>query len=257
MKKSFILTLLVLFLVLTGCQSTPTEDLSVSEDVPAAVETLSPIEKPEGIQLLVELRTTSTWSDLKIINSDLILYAEVASLIGEPAYFDLDDGTLALEQSAEGSATGEQVGLIASFILDESATDISLEFDLTKDCSNQSTVSIYGVVEDQPRMIYQRDLNETEDCGGVAFSMDLDGSLANLEKMGSTNYAKEEVVFVDTDPPTIQNGIEVELLTRTTGAWLVDPELPNYEILALVGEPTQFGHGGDLIIDLGQPDFGG
>ena len=247
MKKLLPLTLLVLLLVITGCKTTPTEEIPKEPGSPAEVD---------GIPLLIELRTSSTWSDFKILNSDLILFAEITSLIGEPSYFDLGDGTLALEQSQEAADAGDQVGFIASLILDESAASATLEFDLTKDCSNQSTVSIYGVVEDQPRMIYQRELGDSKDCGGVAFNMAMAGRLEAMEKIGSANFGKEEAVFIETEPPTIQDGIELELITRSNFSTLsiVDAELPPFEILALVGEPTDLHHGEVIVIDIHQPD---
>jgi len=248
LKKIFTLTLLVFILFLAACQNNPVDPTPVDEK-PSAAEV-------EGIPLIVELRTSSTWSDLKILNTDLILSAEITSLIGDPSYFDLEDSTLAVEQSQEASANGEQVGLIASLILDESAVedDVDLEFDLTKDCSNQSTISIYGVVEDQPRMIYQRDLGETEDCGGVAFSMGISGRLAAMETIGSANFAREEIVFRETEPPTIMNGLEIEFVTRSELSWMEGIELPSLEVLALVGEIEDFGHGNDMVFDLGQSE---
>jgi hypothetical protein len=254
MKRFFlILTLLVLLLVLTACKTAQPDQGLDPQKFESRGESQIYVPQEGDITLLVELRTTSTWSNLKFLNQDLIKSIEMTSIIGTPDYYNLDQMGLYVDQPLETAENGDSVGLIVSYVLDAKAKNVTLDFDLTKDCLNQSMVSIYGVVEDQPRLIYQRDLTETEDCGGVAFTIGLEARLEAMKKMGGTSFIREEAVFVELESPTIQNGLEFELMTRSEMLFIEDPDLPLYEVLARMGEPTLFGHGGEYVIDLNQP----
>ena len=109
MKKVFTLTLLVLILFLPGCKTGPTEQV-----LDTTGESQVYIPQEGDITLIVELTTTSQWSDLKLVNQDQIRFTEVTSILGTPTYYDLEDGGIYLEQSPENAEEKEEAGLIVA-----------------------------------------------------------------------------------------------------------------------------------------------
>ena len=108
MKRVLILTVLVLTLVLAGCNS---------ERVPTQEEPdlISAELDQDIVTLLVELRTTSDYADLEFLFSDFILDMQLIEVIGEPAYTSLERERLELDQDP-GAVNGQsEVGVLMRY----------------------------------------------------------------------------------------------------------------------------------------------
>ncbi len=252
MKKAFTLTLLVLLVVLTACKTAPTD-----QDLDSRGESQIYIPQEGDITLIIELTTTSQWTDLKLVNQDQIKYTEVTSILGNPTYYDLEGGSIYLDQSPENAEKAEEAGLIVSYVHDLHAMGDSLEFELKKDCQNTSRVSVYGVYENVVGLIYQKEFKDSDGCQALPFEFNLRSSFAKMEVVGDPSPGLDEMNFVEMEPPTVQNGFEVELVTQSSWVSLeiLDTEILSYDIIALLGEPTNFGQGNTFLnLDQEIPD---
>lgn len=202
----------IIFLLLsliTACQSEPevsnppTETAIATIQPPTKTETPTAISQITEYQLRIEFISSSDWATLNVLNPEHILSVERTSISGNPTNTDAAPSILALNQPLDAAENGESVGMTVDYVIDGSASEQRMDFELKSGAINECSVRIYYLVGGAHQLVHEAAIQGAVD-GDHAFSLDF-----NAIAVAQSESPKPESSVLPSETATIiyHNGI--------------------------------------------------
>jgi predicted amidohydrolase YtcJ len=157
--------------------------------------------------LRIEFTSSADWADLKILNPDHILSADLESVRGNPSKYNVTPAGLAIDQSLSAAKNGDIVGLTVDYVLDSTANEQPLYLQLQRGSINECAARIYRLVGDDYQLVLEVENQGERGTDGkntLDFSLDLNTMAEVASEAATIIFYNGVVLTMEPDQPQAQ-----------------------------------------------------
>jgi len=150
----------------------------IKTSTPVPTRTNTPTPTPKLYILRLEFSTTSDWSRLIVLDSDIILDTRLVGKLGDLTDFSYSETGLGIKQTPEDAQALKEVSITVDFFIYDNTPKKSISFLLQKGGINDSDVRFYNVFNGEKYMLLDEvyrygSVKDHEDVNPYNFSFDL------------------------------------------------------------------------------------
>lgn len=150
----------------------------IKTSTPVPTRTNTPTPTPKLYILRLEFSTTSDWSRLIVLDSDLILDTRLVGKLGDLTDFSYSETGLGIKQTPEDAQALKEVSITVDFFIYDNTPKKSISFLLQKGGINDSVIRFYDVFSGEKYLlldeVYRNGyVKNHEDTNPYNFSFDL------------------------------------------------------------------------------------
>jgi len=237
--RFFLLTLFVLSFI-SACEQN--NEITPPTDQPPPAP---PPTQPSAYTIRVELISTTVWADLKIMNAQDVLSANLVSISGNPTGREASPEGQGIDQSTNAVRDGNEVGITVDYKVKAEASEGGLTFRLQRHALNGCIIRIYQVVGEETRLVYELDhQNEIFPDANKTLDFTLNLNTMTVAMAGSSPQTSPStsdtasIIFFNGQVVTVDDNMtQSEALAIKDGTILAVGS--NEDILALKDSDTQ------------------
>lgn len=144
-------------------------DLNAMADVPPQLQASPTPYRASDHILRVELTATSDYALFRILQPEHILSVNFIATSGNPSDVNYHQDGLSLGQPLSSAESGGVVGLTVDFVVEGSAYEAPLDFQLQSGALNGSSAKIYNFVDGGFQLVHEVEYRRSTSAGGRKF----------------------------------------------------------------------------------------